>query len=141
MLPSNPHVQSVYTGGPDSLISAATSYFEPISYQDTFLTLRDHLFIDASTIDPNVARTVQAAMRAKGSKTVDAPVSGGITGAANATLTFMVGGSKGYFPFLFYCGSHSSEEFEAAGPILQLMGKNIVHCGEGSCGQVAKVFC
>eukprot|EP01128_Nolandella_sp_AFSM9_P004968 TRINITY_DN2349_c0_g1_i1.p1 TRINITY_DN2349_c0_g1~~TRINITY_DN2349_c0_g1_i1.p1 ORF type:complete len:179 (-),score=35.95 TRINITY_DN2349_c0_g1_i1:35-514(-) len=70
MLPSNPHVLNVYTGE-NSLLSAATS---------------DHVFIDASTIDPNVAKEVQKAISATGAKIVDAPVSGGINGAANATL-------------------------------------------------------
>jgi len=56
---------------------------------------------------------------------VDAPVSGGVGGAQNATLTFMVGGSK--------------EDFDRVKPLLELMGKNIVHCGGPGNGQVAKV--
>lgn len=110
MLPSNPHVRGVYLDGPDALSAG----LQP-----------NQLFIDASTIDPNVAASVQAQIAAAGATLIDAPVSGGVNGAANATLTFMVGASP--------------DAFERAKPILQLMGKNIVHCGAGSCGQVAKV--
>lgn len=56
---------------------------------------------------------------------LDAPVSGGTGGAAAGTLTFMVGGSKA--------------DFDHAQPVLQAMGKNIVHCGPAGNGQVAKV--
>jgi 3-hydroxyisobutyrate dehydrogenase len=110
MLPSNPHVLKVYTEGEDSLIKGLQ---------------KNQLFIDASTIDPNVAKQVQSIITAAGATLIDAPVSGGVNGAASGTLTFMVGSSK--------------EDFERAKPILSLMGKNIVHCGPGSCGQIAKV--
>jgi len=110
MLPSSPHVQSVYLEGPDSLIEGLSA---------------GQLYIDASTIDPTVARDVQKAIRAKGAEMVDAPVSGGIVGAQNATLTFMVGGDLA--------------SFDTAKQTLQLMGKNIVHCGGPGNGQVAKV--
>ncbi|HWV47937.1 MAG TPA: NAD-binding protein, partial [Microbacterium sp.] len=56
---------------------------------------------------------------------VDAPVSGGVVGAENATLAFMVGGSD--------------DDFAAAQPILEAMGKRIVHCGGPGLGQAAKV--
>jgi 3-hydroxyisobutyrate dehydrogenase len=82
-------------------------------------------FVDASTIDPSVAREIQAKIQSLGGFMVDAPVSGGIVGAQNATLTFMVGGTP--------------EAFEKAKPILQLMGKNIVYCGGSGNGQVVKL--
>ena len=56
---------------------------------------------------------------------LDAPVSGGVAGAAAATLTFMVGGSR--------------EAFAEAEPILAVMGKRVVHCGEAGAGQAAKI--
>ena len=83
------------------------------------------LLIDCSTIDVESARTVTEAARAAGLDMLDAPVSGGVGGATAATLTFMVGGSEAAF---------------ARGlPILQTMGKNIVHAGGPGAGQAAKI--
>lgn len=81
--------------------------------------------IDSSTIDPLSAREVAAAAEQQNNPMLDAPVSGGTGGAAAGTLTFMVGGSKA--------------DFDHALPVLQTMGKNIVHCGPAGNGQVAKV--
>jgi 3-hydroxyisobutyrate dehydrogenase len=83
------------------------------------------LIIDCSTID--VESSVQAhALAAKhGVASVDAPVSGGTGGAKGATLTFMAGGSEA--------------AFAAAKPILEMMGKKIVHCGGAGAGQAAKI--
>jgi len=83
------------------------------------------LLIDSSTIDPTAARDVAQQASGKGARMVDAPVSGGVGGAEAATLTFMVGGSV--------------ENFALARPVLALMGKNLVHCGESGTGQAAKV--
>jgi 3-hydroxyisobutyrate dehydrogenase len=83
------------------------------------------LLIDSSTIDPHTARDVALDARAKSLNMVDAPVSGGTGGAEAGTLTFMVGGD--------------AADFERAKPILQAMGKNIVHCGGTGNGQVAKI--
>jgi 3-hydroxyisobutyrate dehydrogenase len=83
------------------------------------------LFIDCSTIDVTTARVVNAAAEAAGHMMLDAPVSGGITGAAAGTLTFMCGGSH--------------EAFAAAKPYLKNMGKNIFHAGGAGNGQAAKV--
>lgn len=83
------------------------------------------LLVDCSTIDPNVAAEVAKSASEKGFSMVDAPVSGGVGGAEAATLTFMVGGEEA--------------AFEAARAYLRHMGKNIVHCGPASTGQVAKV--
>ncbi len=83
------------------------------------------LLIDCSTIDVESARTVTAAAAAAGLDMLDAPVSGGTVGAANATLTFMVGGSEAAF---------------ARGlPVLQAMGKNIFHAGGPGAGQAVKI--
>ncbi|KQT88021.1 3-hydroxyisobutyrate dehydrogenase [Aurantimonas sp. Leaf443] len=83
------------------------------------------LLIDCSTIDVESARHVQEAARAAGLRPLDAPVSGGTGGAAAGTLTFMVGGE--------------AADFEAGRPILEAMGKRIVHCGAAGAGQAAKI--
>ena len=83
------------------------------------------LLIDSSTIDVYSARKVHALLADKGCLTLDAPVSGGTAGAAAGTLTFMAGGS--------------AEAFAKAEPILQSMGKRIVHCGDAGNGQAAKI--
>ena len=83
------------------------------------------LFIDSSTIDVGSARKAhQTAAEAK-MLSLDAPVSGGVGGAEAATLTFMCGGSK--------------EAFDKAKPILEAMGRKVVHCGEAGAGQAAKI--
>ena len=83
------------------------------------------LLIDCSTIDVESARVVTAAAEEAGMTMLDAPVSGGTVGAANGTLTFMVGGDAGAF---------------AKGlPVLQAMGKNIFHAGGPGAGQAVKI--
>lgn len=79
------------------------------------------VLIDSSTIDVATAREVAAAMPRP---MLDAPVSGGTMGAENGTLAFMVGGPK--------------DAFDKARPILEGMGKTIVHCGGAGNGQVVK---
>ncbi|XP_058460059.1 probable 3-hydroxyisobutyrate dehydrogenase, mitochondrial [Malaya genurostris] len=83
------------------------------------------MFVDSSTIDPNVAKAVQKKIKAAGGTFVDAPVSGGVPGAQNATLTFMVGGTQ--------------EEYDRVKGLLEGMGKKITHCGSYGMGQAAKV--
>jgi 3-hydroxyisobutyrate dehydrogenase len=83
------------------------------------------LFIDCSTIDVDSARQAHKLAAASGFATLDAPVSGGVGGAKAATLTFMVGGS--------------AHAFAHGKPVLERMGKRIVHCGEAGNGQVAKI--
>ena len=83
------------------------------------------LFIDCSTVDVESARKAHALVAARGIATLDAPVSGGVGGAKAATLTFMVGGS--------------AHAFERGKPVLERMGKRIVHCGEAGNGQAAKI--
>ncbi len=83
------------------------------------------LLIDCSTIDVESARVVTEAARVAGLEMLDAPVSGGVGGATAATLTFMVGGSE--------------TAFARGLPVLQAMGKNIVHAGGPGAGQAAKI--
>jgi 3-hydroxyisobutyrate dehydrogenase len=83
------------------------------------------LFIDCSTIDVASARKAHALAAANGVATLDAPVSGGVGGAKAATLTFMVGGTE--------------HAFARGKPILEHMGKRVVHCGEAGNGQAAKI--
>ncbi len=83
------------------------------------------LVIDCSTIDVESAKKAHEAGGAAGMLTLDAPVSGGVGGATAGTLTFMCGGS--------------AEAFAAAKPLLESMGKRIVHCGGAGAGQAAKI--
>jgi 3-hydroxyisobutyrate dehydrogenase len=83
------------------------------------------LFIDCSTIDVTSARAAHALAAERGIASLDAPVSGGVAGAQAATLTFMVGGS--------------AEAFARGKPVLERMGKRVVHCGDAGNGQAAKI--
>jgi 3-hydroxyisobutyrate dehydrogenase len=83
------------------------------------------LVIDCSTIDVDSAKRAHQAGAAAGALTLDAPVSGGVGGATAGTLTFMCGGSD--------------EAFAKAKPLLESMGKRIVHCGGPGAGQAAKI--
>ena len=86
---------------------------------------RDALVIDSSTIDVASARQVHEAGASAGVLTLDAPVSGGVGGASAGTLTFMAGGAE--------------EAFARAKPLLEAMGKRIIHCGGPGAGQAAKI--
>jgi len=83
------------------------------------------LLIDSSTIDVDSSRKAHKLAQARGAMSVDAPVSGGVGGAKAGTLTFMCGGAE--------------DAFAAAKPILETMGKRIVHCGAAGAGQAAKI--
>ncbi|MHC6802963.1 3-hydroxyisobutyrate dehydrogenase, partial [Vibrio antiquarius] len=109
MLPASQHVQSVYLGQ-DGILDSVDS---------------GTLLIDSSTIDPATARLVGEKALQLGISFVDAPVSGGVAGAAAGTLTFIVGGSQ--------------ENFVQAKVVLSHMGKNIFHAGDAGAGQVAKI--
>ncbi|OLB76875.1 MAG: 3-hydroxyisobutyrate dehydrogenase [Alphaproteobacteria bacterium 13_2_20CM_2_64_7] len=109
MLPAGEQVRDVYLGADGVLASVAPGT----------------LLIDSSTIDVQTARDVAQAAQDKGLAMADAPVSGGVTGAEAATLTFMVGGSD--------------DAFERARPVLEKMGKTIVHAGGPGNGQAAKI--
>jgi 3-hydroxyisobutyrate dehydrogenase len=109
MLPSSPHVRTVYLDE-DGVLSGVASGVP---------------LVDSSTIDPLTAREVAALAAKQGNSMADAPVSGGTGGAEAGTLTFMV-------------GAHP-ELFASVKPVLEKMGKNIVHCGDSGNGQVAKI--
>ncbi len=109
MLPAGEQVRDVYLG-PQGVLAAAAA---------------QTLLIDSSTIDVDTAREVASAAEARGLAMVDAPVSGGVSGAQSASLTFMVGGRV--------------EAFERARPVLEKMGKTIVHAGGAGNGQAAKI--
>lgn len=83
------------------------------------------VFIDCSTVDVESARAAAEMAAKAGLLPVDAPVSGGIGGAAAGTLTFMAGGSD--------------EAFSKAKPLFDIMGAKAVHCGESGAGQSAKI--
>src|SRR6201999_3039917 len=83
------------------------------------------LIIDCSTIDVESAKQAHALASKHGAASIDAPVSGGTGGAKGATLTFMCGGDD--------------KAFAAAKPVLEKMGKKIVHCGAAGAGQGVKI--
>ncbi|MBS7803141.1 3-hydroxyisobutyrate dehydrogenase [Rhizobiales bacterium TNE-4] len=83
------------------------------------------LLIDSSTIDVDSARAAHALATKAGLQSLDAPVSGGVGGAEAATLTFMCGGAD--------------DAFVRGKPIIEAMGKKIVHCGGAGAGQAAKI--
>ena len=83
------------------------------------------LMIDCSTIDVESARKSHALAAEHHLPSIDAPVSGGTGGAKGATLTFMAGGDE--------------KAFATAKPVLEAMGKKIVHCGAAGAGQAAKI--
>ena len=109
MLPSGKHMRDVYLGEAGVIAAAAEST----------------LLIDSSTIDVETARDVNEAATSAGLDMLDAPVSGGVAGAENAALTFMVGGTEG--------------AFERAEPLLKTMGKTVIHAGGAGTGQAAKI--
>ena len=109
MLPASRHVEALYLGESGLLAQLPAGT----------------LVIDCSTIAPASAQKVADAAQARGVAMIDAPVSGGVAGAAAGTLTFIVGGK--------------AEALERARPLLQAMGKNIFHMGEAGAGQVAKL--
>jgi 3-hydroxyisobutyrate dehydrogenase len=106
MLPKGEHVLAVYNESIEHLIDGAT-------------------LIDCSTIDIASAQSLHKLARDHGKESLDAPVSGGITGASAATLTFMIGGCE--------------KTFSSSRKIFESMGKNIVYCGTATSGQAAKI--
>ncbi|MFK5980557.1 MAG: 3-hydroxyisobutyrate dehydrogenase [Rhizobiaceae bacterium] len=106
MLPNGKIVLSVF----DEIVSAAKA---------------GAVIIDSSTIDVSSAKKAHEMAEAASLGCLDAPVSGGVGGAENGTLTFMVGGSD--------------DSFAKAEEILNVMGGRLVHCGPGGAGQSAKI--
>jgi len=108
MLPDSPDVELVYAGENGVFAGTKTGV----------------LLIDMSSISPIVARKLAADAQKRGMDMLDAPVSGGETGAIGATLSIMIGGK--------------ATAVERAMPIFRALGKNIVHVGEAGAGQVTK---
>lgn len=108
MVPDSPDVQEVLAGEGGVFDNAR----------------RDALIIDFSSIRPDVTATLAADAASRGFRILDAPVSGGQAGAENATLSIMVGGS--------------ADDFAAAKPILDVVGKTVVHVGPNGSGQTVK---
>ena len=108
MLPDSPQVEEVVTGE-NGVLEGVTE---------------GTLLVDMSTISPVVTEKLAQKAREMGASMLDAPVSGGETGAEAATLSIMVGGSQ--------------EDFERAKPLFDVMGKTIVRVGESGTGQVVK---
>lgn len=109
MLPAAQHVKSLYLGEQGIIAHAKTGA----------------LFIDCSTIDAQSAKEVGAGAINAGYAFIDAPVSGGVAGAAAGTLTFIMGGDDA--------------AVSRAKPVLRHMGANLFHAGELGAGQIAKL--
>jgi 3-hydroxyisobutyrate dehydrogenase len=109
MLPSGQAVSSLYLGEQGVLDSIPPGA----------------LIIDCSTIDAATAKKVAAAAQASGRRMIDAPVSGGVAGAAAATLTFICGGP--------------ADDVARAEPVLLQMGKKVFRAGDHGAGQTAKL--
>ena len=109
MLPSSANVEAVYWGE-----GGIGDWVVP-----------GRLCIDMSTIDPLTSQRVAARLKERGVRFLDAPVSGGVGGAAAGTLAIMVGGDAG--------------DLEEARPALAAMGSNIIHVGAVGAGEVAKL--
>ena len=108
MLPDSPQVEEVVTGE-NGVLEGVTE---------------GTLLVDMSTISPVVTEKLAQKAREMGASMLDAPVSGGETGAEAGTLSIMVGGSQ--------------EDFERAKPLFDVMGETIVRVGESGTGQVVK---
>jgi 2-hydroxy-3-oxopropionate reductase len=108
MVPDSPDVRAVLTGDDGVFANAQPGT----------------LVIDFSSIRPDVTAELAVEARDKGFRLVDAPVSGGEAGAKNAALSIMVGGAP--------------EDFEAAKPVLDVVGGTVVHVGGSGAGQTVK---
>ena len=87
--------------------------------------IKGAILIDCSTVDIESARVVSTQAQNLDVLTLDAPVSGGISGAAQGTLTFMVGGTQ--------------DAFARCEPLFEIMGQKAVYCGDAGAGQAAKI--
>jgi 3-hydroxyisobutyrate dehydrogenase len=108
------------------IVSCVAADDDVLSVVDTLLPhlTGNHLVIDCSTISADTARTAAHRLRERGVAFLDAPVSGGVEGAQNATLAIMVGGDE--------------SAFNRAQPVLRAMGKVVTHFGPSGSGQAAK---
>ncbi len=109
-LPGPPEVEDAYLGANGILAGAK----------------KGALLLDTTSVDPSTSQKVAKAAQEKGVRFMDSPVSGGVIGAQNATLTIMVGGD--------------AKDFEEAMPIFQSIGKNITNVGKVGAGSVVKII-
>ena len=109
MLPRGEHVREVLTA-PDGVLANVRP---------------GTLIVDESTIDIDVARELHQVATEAGARFLDAPVSGGVSGAAAGTLTIMVGGK--------------AEDLDEVRPLLEVLGGRVVHAGDAGNGQAAKI--
>ncbi|GIO19662.1 2-hydroxy-3-oxopropionate reductase [Oceanobacillus oncorhynchi subsp. incaldanensis] len=109
MLPNSPHVKEAVTGEGGLIESLPAGA----------------LLIDMSSISSTVTKEINKKLEEKNIDMLDAPVSGGQSGAVNGTLTFMVGGKK--------------VNYDKALELLQIMGEKVIHCGEVGSGQTVKI--
>lgn len=109
MLPEGKHAQNLYLSGEELLENLPTPSF----------------IIECSTIDIETSRLLHEKAKEQGHKLIDAPVSGGVLGAQNASLTFMVGGEDA--------------DYNQAKPILEMLGKHLFHAGTSTNGLAAKI--
>jgi 3-hydroxyisobutyrate dehydrogenase len=109
ILPSSGNVEAAYLG-PNGILEGV---------------VKGRLCVDMSTIDPGTSQRVAARLAEKGVRFIDAPVSGGVSGATAGTLAIMVGGA--------------AADFAEAKPALDAMGANIIHVGAVGAGEVAKL--
>lgn len=108
MVPDSPDVEMVALG-PEGIVEAARPGL---------------IYVDMSTISPQTAVKVAEKLTEKGVRCLDAPVSGGETGAREAALSIMVGGPEDLFAEVL--------------PVFRAMGKTITHCGPNGAGQIVK---
>lgn len=108
MVPDSPHVEDIVFSENGLLANAKAGL----------------LYVDMSSIRPDVSVRVGQACRAQGIRPLDAPVSGGEKGAIEASLSIMVGGEKA--------------DFDAVKPVLDVMGKTVIHLGPSGSGQTVK---
>jgi len=101
-----------------AILQAVADEIKPVMQAGTVL-------LDCSTVDVETAKSIAAEMAEAGIDMLDAPVSGGITGAAAGTLTFMVGGTD--------------KAFAIASPLFEVMGNKAVHVGGAGAGQAVKI--
>lgn len=136
--------ESAIAAFPKDMITLASDAPEAAKNQDIVITMlpngealasvaaaiipvmrQESCLIDCSTVDVNTARTVANQCKEASIEGIDAPVSGGVRGAAAGTLTFMVGGT--------------SAGFAIGNKLFEIMGQRAIHCGEAGTGQAAKI--
>lgn len=109
------------------MLTTANSVAQVLFHKYNLVDLlkKDTIIVNSGTIGVDASKQIDSLLKEKGMRFVDAPVSGGVMGAENASLTFMAGGC--------------SETIKSIEPILQMMSKKIVYCGDVGKGQAAKI--